>query len=339
MIRRFVKDRGSNWRRRSGFTLIELLVVIAIIGIFVALLLPAVQQARAAARRTQCRNHLKQIGLALHQFHDARQAFPPARLILNVPRPANINVPLTGMDEPSWLVWILPYIEQKSLSDQWDLFLPYDAQPAAIRSRALSLYLCPDRHTAESAVTEPETVYLSLPAAVLRHQEIPGGAVTDYAANHGDLSPGAAGVATDFYWGGNGTGVLISSRPAETPTGIGRDWLDKVRLRDITDGSSNTFLVGELHVPTAERNKSPYNGPAYIGRHLTHFARIAGPGVPLASSPDDDRATAYSFGSSHPGVIHFGLSDGSVRAISTSISSTVAGRLANRADGESVGEF
>jgi hypothetical protein len=92
-------------------------------------------------------------------------------------------------------------------------------------------------------------------------------------------------------------------------------------------------------VPTAELNKSPYNGPAYSGRYLTHFSRIAGPGVPLSHGPEDPRANAYSFGSSHPGVIHFAMTDGSVRAISTFISTRTAGSLAHRSDGDVIGEF
>ena len=100
---------------RSGFTIIELLVAIAIIGLLIALLLPAVQQARAAARKTQCANNLKQLGLATHSFHDTHGAFPPARLILNVPRTAIDNGGiLVGLDEPTWLVRLLPFMEQSS---------------------------------------------------------------------------------------------------------------------------------------------------------------------------------------------------------------------------------
>jgi hypothetical protein len=244
------------------------------------------------------------------------------------------------MDEPSWLVWILPQLEQSGLAAKWDVFTPYSLQPAEVRSRALPVFLCPDRHTADTAVTEPETIFLTLPCGCpAGTQEIPGGAVADYVGNHGDLSPGASGAATDFYWGGQGTGVLISSRPAEQDGALKRDWIDKVRVRDVVDGTSNTLLVGEPHVPTGESNKSPYNGPAYFGRHLTHFSRIAGPGVPFAHSADDVRANAYSFGSSHQGVVHFALADGSVRGVSTSISTQTAGALANRSDGGAVGEF
>ena len=109
----------TNLLRRSGFTLIELLVVIAIIAVLIAILLPAVQQARAAARRTQCQNNLKQIGLALHQFHDTYGAFPPARLVLDGVRTLSSNGTTSGVDEPSWLIHILPHLEQTALYQKW----------------------------------------------------------------------------------------------------------------------------------------------------------------------------------------------------------------------------
>jgi hypothetical protein len=169
------------------------------------------------------------------------QAFPPARLILNVPRPADTNVPLPGMDEPSWLVWILPQVEQTAFATEWDLFAPYAVQPASARNRALAVFLCPDRHSADSAVTAPETVVLTLPCGCpAGSQEIPGGAVVDYAGNHGDLSPGASGLPTDFYWGGKGTGVLISSRPKETNGTVERDWIDRF-------GSAMSRMAPAIH--------------------------------------------------------------------------------------------
>ena len=210
-------DPKSARAAHSGFTIIELLVVIAIIGVLVALLLPAVQQSRSAARRMQCLNNLKQIGLALHSFHDAHRAFPPARLILDVSRPADTSAMMPGLDEPSWLVWTLPFLEQKALGDKWDVYAPYLNHPAAVRNQALPVYLCPELHSANSAVVGDQVFSNTLPCGCPGGtQVVPGGALADYVANHGDLSPGAAGLPTDFYWGGRGTGVIISSRPKQT---------------------------------------------------------------------------------------------------------------------------
>lgn len=325
---------------RLGFTLIELLVVIAIIAVLVGILLPAVQQARAAARRTQCQNNLKQIGLALHQFHDTHGAFPPARMVQDGIRTLTSDGTSTGMDEPSWLIHILPQVEQTALYAEWDLYKPFGKHSMAARQSVVQTYLCPERHAGSSPVAADSAVVISMPCGCPGGtQFIPGGAVVDYVANHGDLSAGATGQPTDFYWGGRGTGVVISSHPKINEAGAFVGWEDKVGLRDITDGTSNTVIVGEPYIPDGEMTKSPYNGPAYFGRHFQNFSRIGGPGVPLAHSPGDQRGTMYSFGSGHTGLAQFAMSDGSVRGISTSISSSVLGDLCNRHDGSSIVEF
>ena len=136
----------TNPFRRSGFTLIELLVVIAIIGVLIAILLPAVQQARAAARRSQCQNNLKQIGLALHQFHDTQGAFPPARIVQDGIRTLSGNGTTTGVDEPSWLIRILPHLEQSALYSEWDLYKPFGSHSLTVRQTVVQTYLCPERH-------------------------------------------------------------------------------------------------------------------------------------------------------------------------------------------------
>jgi prepilin-type N-terminal cleavage/methylation domain-containing protein len=326
--------------RRSGFTLIELLVVIAIIGILIAILMPAVQQARAAARRTQCQNNLKQIGLALHQFHDTQGAFPPARLVQDGIRTLSDDGTTTGLDEPSWLIHILPHLEQSALYSAWDLSKPFGMHSPEVRQTVVQTYLCPERHAGTSPIAPDSTVVISLPCGCPGGvQRIPGGAVVDYVGNHGDISPGAIGQPTDFYWGGRGTGVIISSHPKVQGNNIVAGWDDRVAFRDISDGTSNTVMVGEPFIPFGEMTKSPYNGPAYFGRYFQNFSRIGGPGVPLAHHPGDQRGTLYSFGSAHNGIVQFALADGSVRGISTSISSRVLGDLCNRHDGTSVGEF
>ncbi len=325
---------------RRAFTIIELLVVIAIIGVLVALLLPAVQQARGAARRVHCANNLKQLGLAAHSFHDTFGALPPARLVLPLIRTAGSTADLRGLDEPSWLVRLLPFIEESPLHSRWDEYSTYARQDPSVQSVALSTYLCPERHSADDAVTEATTVTITAPCGCpMGVQNVAGGAISDYAGNHGDLSPGAIGQFSDFYWGGNGTGVIISSRPVGDETFIKRDWLDRIRLTDVTDGTSQTLMIGETFVPRGKNKETPYNGAAWYGRHLTNFARIGGPGVPLAHSPDDQRANLYSFGSSHSGIVLFALADGSVRGLSTSISTRVLGNLTHRYDARTVGEF
>ncbi len=326
--------------RRSGFTLIELLVVIAIIGVLVALLLPAVQQARAAARRSQCQNNLKQIGLALHQFHDAQGAFPPARLVEDGIRTLSSNGTTSGMDEPSWLIHILPHLEQSPIYAEWNLYKPFGQQSLKARQSVVQTFLCPERHAGTSPVAPDAAVVITLQCGCGGGvQLIPGGAVVDYVGNQGDLSPGATGQPTDFYWGGQGTGVIVSSRPKMKGTDIIGGWEDKVAIRDISDGTSNTVMVGEPFIPKGEMTKSPFNGPAYFGRHFQNFTRIGGPGVPLAHDSSDQRGILYSFGSDHAGIVMFAMADGSVRGISTSISSSVLGDLCNRRDGSPTGEF
>ncbi len=342
-MKRLRHDRETSTKfsaRPSGFTLIELLVVIAIIAILIAILLPAVQQARAAARRTQCQNNLKQIGLALHQFHDTFSAFPPARLVSDGVRTLSENGTTSGMDEPSWLIYILPHLEQAALFQKWNLHKPFGTHPREVRQSVVQTLLCPERHAGTSPIAPDASVVITLPCGCGGGvQHIPGGAVADYVGNHGDISPGAIGATTDFYWGGRGTGVIISSRPKVEAGNVMPGWEDKVALRDVTDGASNTVMVGEPFIPEGEMTKSPYNGPAYFGRHFQNFTRIGGPGVPLAHHSRDQRGILYSFGSAHSGIVQFCMADGSVRGISTSVSSLVLGNLCHRSDGAVVGEF
>src|SRR5438067_12295540 len=139
--------RNLMTRLRRGFTLVELLVVIAIIGVLVALLLPAVQAAREAARRTQCINNLKQIGIALHTYHDSLRVFPPSYLIFPGGSPAmGPPDPDSGDAGPGWtaLMLILPQIEQGNLYQSFDLNAPsWSPKNATPAQRSVKTYLCP----------------------------------------------------------------------------------------------------------------------------------------------------------------------------------------------------
>ena len=320
--------------KRRGFTLIELLVVIAVIGILIAMLLPAVQQVREAARRSDCMNRLRQIGLATTMFHDSYRAFPPARLY-----PKKYPVPPydKGFDEPSWLVRILPYIEQTNFYQEWDLSTPYGQHPEEVISQPLDLFVCPSRRSIENA-RAPDgkaSIFVTAPCGCggWVRVELVGGATGDYAGNHGDLSPGSIGAETDYYYGGNGTGVIISSQAKERPDGQ-LDWVDRIRYASISDGSSNTILAGELHVTPENLNKMPYNGPIYNGEDLAAFTRVGGPGVPILSAGQEPVANVLGFGSWHPAVCNFVSADGSTSSIRNTIDTLTLGQLCHRSDGE-----
>lgn len=201
-------------RRRSAFTLIELLVVIAIIAILIALLLPAVQQAREAARRTQCRNNLKQCGIAMHNYHDVHGMFP-------------IGV---SVDGDMWnfygnaMAYMLPYIEQENLQNLYDFTRPWEQQSSAVASTIIATYTCPS-----STIQQPHTE--SRLGAVLALFGAPVGTQfgsTDYVLNKG---------AHDAWC------ISTNTIPANV-RGV-FDFDMKVSIKDLTDGSSNTFAMGE----------------------------------------------------------------------------------------------
>jgi prepilin-type N-terminal cleavage/methylation domain-containing protein len=329
-------------QRRAAFTLVELLVVIAIIGILVGLLLPAIQAAREAARAMQCKNNLHQIALATHMFHDTFGAFPPARY---QPRPDAPSERNCGGDQTTWLVRIMPFLEQQAAEDRWDYSIPYVNHDESVRSFTLSSYCCPSRRSVSDAVGVGITAgsairWITLPCGCrvplkTRGAQSVAGAVGDYGGNHGDLSPGSFGLPTDFYYGGNGTGVIISSH-ARCNSDIPMDWLDKVRMKDVVDGLSNTILAGEMHVPIGKLGQSPEDAFIFNGDHVFHSTRVGGPTVPIVTDNRDSLNGLVSWGSWHPGVCHFAVSDGSVRGISKTIDTETLGNLCNRQDGNVV---
>lgn len=334
---------------RRAFTIIELLVVIAIVGILVSLLLPAVQSVREASRATQCKSHLHQISLATELFHDAFGAYPPARY---QPRPGAAPATDCGGDQTTWIARIMPFLEQSAAAARWDFSQPYANHPQAVREGTLAIYCCPSRRSPVDAVgngllTATATTWITLPcgcrvAVTAEDSAVVSGAVGDYGGNHGDLSPGSSGLPTDFYYGGNGTGVIISSR-ARCNGNLPLGWIDRIAHKDVTDGLSNTFLAGEMHVPIGKLGQSPEDAFIFNGDDVFNSARVGGPTVPIVS---DRRSTGNSFqsagnslvawGSWHQGVCHFAMADGSVRAIATTLDTETLGELCNRGDGQVV---
>ena len=154
-------------QQRAAFTLIELLVVIAIIAVLIALLLPAVQQSREAARRAQCANHLKQIGLAIHNFEQSQQTLPSSRI---------------GPQYATWFIEILPFMEQTNLYNSWNLSHTYYYQSSTTRYTAVEVYYCPTRRSPMLS-TEYEISSTGIPDT----QQYPG-VVGDYAGNGGQFA-------------------------------------------------------------------------------------------------------------------------------------------------------
>jgi prepilin-type N-terminal cleavage/methylation domain-containing protein len=192
---------------RRGFTLVELLVVIAIIAILVTLLLPAVNQAREAARRTQCSNNLRQLGLALHNFHSAYDQLPPSRFLNR---------------HPSWFAIVLPFIEGQNEMQLWHLDRHYyDPINKRAREIALPTYRCPTRSSKE--LTQ-ESRTDDGPAATV-------GAVGDYVGNAGNNRSGGL-----QYWRPGENGTLITANMFDEPNVTRTNWESQVTFKKITDG-------------------------------------------------------------------------------------------------------
>jgi prepilin-type N-terminal cleavage/methylation domain-containing protein len=332
--------RGSRCRSRIGFTLIELLVVIAIIAILIALLLPAVQQAREAARRTQCKNNLKQIGLALHNYHDTSLVFPPGR----TRNPNVADAWYTG--NLVWSARILAQIEQAPLFNQIDWGRAGGSTGTdgntgtantAVRAQIIPGYLCP---------TDPGRGGVSWKAP--DGTMVAGPALTDA---YGRLS----------YVGNAGSGTAESA----TANGIfGTN--SRNGVRDCLDGTSNTLLasegvIGQPYVagsaaedPSGTPPRCPTTGTPVTGQNdqrghswfwgyragVTMFSTGIGPNwnrnYDCGQASNGIHRAARSL---HTGGVHALLADGSVRFISENIDLTTWGNLGSRSDGQPLGEF
>ena len=307
--------------RRRGFTLIELLVVIAIIAVLIALLLPAVQQAREAARRSQCKNNLKQIGLALHNYHDTLTKFPPSCIILN-------NWSTHG---PTGWVMILPYLDQAPLYNKIDFVSTTPAahwwfgagtvnvNAAILNGVRVPGFICPSMTlpTLRSPYGTPANSPMQGSYALL------SGAVglTEVATSNGIRSEG---------------GSFLRNR--------------SLNFRDFTDGSSNVAMIAEnsgrsfsgttVTDGRVDRNDgiwmgSPNDGRCYNETTLRHPFGSTNNGLAGASGSDCNSL----INSEHVGGVHILLGDGSVRFVSSNVDFTLSKYLVSRDDGNVLGEY
>ncbi len=306
---------------RRGFTLIELLVSIAIIGVLIALMLPAVQQAREQARMTQCRNNLKQISMGIQNFHSQYNELPPSRSYDHY---------------TSWAFLILPFLENVNLFENWDPELKYYYQSDTARLTHIPPYFCPTRRSGPFASIEND--------AVLSPYETSGhvpGTVADYGCSAGYGPPGVWNWITS-----NGAMVMgdATTDPPTVPAGNYPPpqarllrFKSRTSFKDLIDGASNTILVGEKHVRPSRWGIAQEDGAIYNGDHPGSFSRCGGPGYPIARSATD--VYRDNFGSYHNEICNFTLGDGSVRGISVYIATEILGRLTARNDNEVVEEF
>jgi len=298
---------------RRGFTLVELLVVIAIIGALVALLLPAVQSAREASRRMKCQNHLKQMGLGLHNYHDVFGGLPPGGMATSSTAQAN--------DGMGFHVFLLPYVEQAALFQQFKGHLTYNSQPNRnLGATKISFYLCPS-------------------------------AINFYTENNGENATTGEKSWTTHYHGNMGPNdtttnryeIIPSTNGGQAKQGVlGRD--TKTRLAEITDGTSNTFLVGETSWTRGNPMSNVVGYRTWVRGCNTNGQLACGSCRNMANGLSTVWAGGggvaaynnFSFGSIHPGSTNFLFCDASTRSVSNNTPLGILLATASRDGGETL---
>jgi prepilin-type N-terminal cleavage/methylation domain-containing protein len=300
--------------RRHGFTLVELLVVIAIIGILVAMLLPAVQAAREAARRTQCMNNFKQIGLAFHNYHEAMLCFPLGELYIH----SGYSEPgLTDYYAKGWGVRVLPYLELVDLGDKFDIengiWGIYGPNQVDLGLTRIETFQCPsDGQDELIGVGSNANPYTNHPNGIYFYETNVGGV----ADSQSSWKAGAYNFRQCPIV--DGDGMLLN--------------LTRVRIRDVVDGTSKTLLVGEL----TGGEQGSTKGHQWV--HLNLFTTLFGINGPdTIPGGDDFQVTGNDcFSSYHEGGCHFARADGSVHFESQDLDALVLKALTTRAGQDAV---
>lgn len=321
-------------RNSRGFTLIELLVVIAIIAILIALLLPAVQQAREAARRTQCKNNLKQLGLAMHNYLDTFNVFPYASTFTDTGTPGAAE--LRG-NRHGWFEFILPYLEQAPLYAQIDFNVSISsaANRPLIENQKFTAAICPSNPLGESFTRIEGSNFADFGFGVQSSMYRPVGGTM----NTGQAKDCTAGVPSFCRDNGGGINGGWSGGPHTNNgavAGMFARGVTRFNTAHITDGTSNTFLLGET--------KPHFNTH---GALFAHNVSTSGFWLKINSSFLKARELASTsawqdgngHASYHVGGAQFVLCDGSVKFVSENVDYQTYCYLGDRADGQVVGEY